>query len=65
MPRIVLEVFNTKYTNVACAQVYSSTETRIPLEQTIEPCKEYIVEINGGERRMQAVEQGKRCGSEG
>ncbi len=63
MPRIVLEVFNTKYTNVACAQVYSSTETRIPLEQTIEPCKDYTVEINGGERRMQAVEQGKRCGS--
>lgn len=63
MPRIVLEVFNTKYTNVACAQVYSSTETRVPLEQTIEPCKEYTVKINGGERRMQATEPGKRCSS--
>ena len=63
MPRIVLEVFNTNYTNVACAQVYSSTETRIPLEQAIEPCREYTVEINGGERLMQAVEPGKRCSS--
>lgn len=61
MPRIVLEVFNMKYTNAACAQVYSSTETRIPLEQTIEPCREYTVEINGGERRMRAMEPGERC----
>ena len=62
-PRIVVEAFNLKYTGMACAEIYLIEERRLPLEQTVEPCAFYAVEINGAPHRVQAAEPGKRCGS--
>ncbi len=61
LPRIVVEVFNLKYTNAACAAVYTSVETRVPLEGKIEPCATYTVETNGEGRRVQAIGPNVRC----
>lgn len=46
--------------NIACAQVYGTVETRIPLSN-IEPCKLYNVVANGKAQGVQAIAPNIRC----
>ncbi len=59
---IVVEIVNLKSGgNLACAEIYLTEETRVPLEQPIEACALYDVRINGETYEVQATEPGKRC----
>ena len=59
---IEVEVINLKSGgNLACAEIYLTEETRVPLEQPIEPCATYEVRVNGETYEVQATEPGRRC----
>ena len=59
---IVVEVINLKSGgNLACAEIYLTEETRVPLEQSIEACANYDVRVNDETYKVQATEPGRRC----
>ena len=60
---IVVEVINLKSGgNLACAEIYLTEETHVPLERSIEPCETYEVRVNGETYEVQATEPGRPCG---
>ena len=62
-PVIVVEVINLKSSgNFACAEIYLTEETRVPLKQPVEECATYDVRVNHEMYQVQATEPGRRCG---
>ena len=62
-PVIIVEVINLKSGgNLACAEIYLTEETRVPLMQPIEPCATYDVRVNDETYQVQATEPGRPCG---
>ncbi len=62
-PVIVVGVINLKSSgNFACAEIYLTEETRVPLKQPIEECAVYDVRVNEEAYQVQATEPGRRCG---
>ena len=60
---IIVEVVNLKSSgNLACAEIYLTEETRVPLKQPIEECAVYDVRVNDEMYQVQATEPGRRCG---
>ncbi|MCI0438933.1 MAG: hypothetical protein L0177_07345 [Chloroflexi bacterium] len=62
----VVQIINSKATTiggepVACAQVYGTVETEIPLEGEIAACEVYDVTVNGQRRAVQAIAPNARC----
>ena len=51
--------------DVACAEIYRTLETRIPLGDEIEACEVYFVRVNGMDFEIQAVAPNVRCASPG